>query len=72
MCSAKGQIETCEVATSCIRGVDQQKQLQHSQSEISRDSEYDEPQVVRCSSQDRQGHSRDHDEEGCERTYNKT
>ena len=32
---------TCEGARSWIRGVDQQKQLQHSQSEISRDSEYD-------------------------------
>ena len=37
-------LETCEGATSWIRGVDQQKQLLHSQSEISRDSEYDEPE----------------------------
>ena len=55
-----------------VPGVDQQKQLQHSQSEISRVSECDEPRVVRSSPQDRQGHSRDHVEEGCERTENKT
>ena len=35
--------------------------------EISRDSECNEPQVVRGFPQDRQGHSRNHVEEGCER-----
>ena len=52
-----------------MRGVDQQEQLQHSQSEeVSRVSEWDEARVVRSVSQNRQRHSRDHVEEGCERT----
>ena len=42
-----------------------------SRMKISRDSECDEPRVVRGSSKDRQGRSRDHVEEGHERKPNK-
>ena len=42
-----------------------------SRMKISRDSECDEPQVVRGFPEDRQGHSRNHVEEGCVRKPNK-
>ena len=49
----------------------QQKVQPASRMKISRDSECDEPQVVRGFPEDRHGHNRNHVEEGCVRKPNK-